>query len=467
MPRPYQERGIEVCLHQACAGLLLDPGLGKTTIMYAVIKILKELGYVKKVLVVAPLKVAHNVWPTQKNEWEQFKDLTVSVLHGPKKEERLNDDSLIHVINPEGLNWLIGATWSGKNAIKKGGKVQVSEERLRHVKDTYDMLVVDESTKFKHTGTNRFAVLRQFVAAFRRRYILTGTISPNGLHDLFGQIYILDEGASLGQYVTHYRNKYFTPDPYIKGVWHPTDTARDRIAEKIAPLVLRMRREDWLQMPELIFDDRYVDLPPEVMAQYKVMEKELLALVENKMVIAANTAVASSKCRQIANGALYTGSEKEYVKLHTAKLDELENLIDEMQGQSLLIPYTFQFDREMIQERLKIPCIGQGSDAKDAVLINQFNSGLCPNLLGHPETISLGLNLQGNCYHVVWYGLPWNLEHYLQTIDRVYRQGQRSRRVIVHRILARGTLDERMPLVLGKKGADMNDFMALLQSIRQ
>jgi len=435
--------------------------------MYAVIKILKDLGYVKRVLVVAPLKVAHNVWPVQKNEWEQFKDLTVSVLHGPKKEELLHDDSLIHVINPEGLNWLLEARWSGKNASKKGG-VQVSEERLAFVKANYDMLVVDESTKFKHTTTNRFAVLRKFISVFKRRYILTGTISPNGLHDLFGQIYILDEGSSLGQYITHFRNKYFTPDPRIKGVWHPAENAAERVAEKIAPLVLRMRREDWLQMPELIFDDRYVTLPPEALHQYRLMEKELITMVSDKTIVAANTAVASGKCRQIANGALYVnGAQREHVVLHTAKLDELENLIDEMQGQSLLIPYVWQFDREMIQERLKIPCIGQGSEAKDAVLINQFNSGLCPNLLGHPETISLGLNLQGNCYHIAWYGLPWNLEHYLQTIDRIYRQGQKSFRVVVHRILAKDTLDEKMPLVLGKKGADMNDFMSLLQNLRQ
>ncbi len=466
VPRQYQETAVALGVSQACLGLLLDPGLGKTTIIYAIFKILKDLGYVKRMLVVAPLKVTKNVWPLQKFEWEQFKDLTVTVLHGPKKDRLLEEQTDIHVLNPDGLEWFTNSQFQTVEGNKKK-RLKTDGARLKWIQDNYQMLVVDESTKFKHASSNRFKVMKELIPRFRRRYILTGTISPNGLHDLFGQIYILDEGASLGQYITHYRNKYFTPDPRIEGVWYPVEGAAEKIAERIAPLTLRMRREDHLTMPKLIFQDIWVDLPPAAMAEYKRMEDDLVALVQGGHVIAANAAVATGKCRQIANGAVYTGAPGgAYAVFHKEKLDALQDLIEQMSGQPLLVAYAWKFDLEMIQKELKAPAIGQGSDRHDATIISQFNSGTLPTLLGHPETMALGLNLQGSCNHICWYGVPWNLEHYLQTIDRIYRQGQRAETVIVHRILARGTLDERMLQVLDHKGADMTSFMSLLQNLR-
>jgi SNF2 family DNA or RNA helicase len=466
VPRTYQETAIALGVSQACLGLLLDPGLGKTTIIYAIYKILRDLGYVKRMLVVAPLKVAQNVWPVQKYEWEQFRDLSVTVLHGSKKDKLLLEQTDIHVINPDGLEWLTGAKFI-KLPEKKEKKLQLDEQRMKWIKENYDILVVDESTKFKHSSSNRFKIMKQMVPRFKRRYILTGTISPNGLMDLFGQMYILDEGYSLGQYITHYRNKYFTADPHVQGVWHPVENAAEKIAERIAPLTLRMKREDHLQMPKLIFQDIWVDLPPKAMAEYKRMEDELVALVEAGAVIASNAAVATGKCRQIANGAVYTDDKGRYEVFHKEKLEALQDLVEAMCGQPLLVAYSWKFDLEMIQKEMKIPAIGQGTDRQDASLISEFNRGTLPTLLGHPETMALGLNLQGSCNHICWYGVPWNLEHYLQTIDRIYRQGQRAETVIVHRILARGTLDERMLQVLDTKGADMANFMNLLQNLRQ
>lgn len=465
VPRKYQETAVALGVSQACLGLLLDPGLGKTTIIYAIFKILKDLGYVRRMLVVAPLKVAKNVWPLQKFEWEQFKDLTVTVLHGSKKDKLLLEDTDIHVINPDGLEWLTSSKFL-KVPDNKKRKLVTDAARLKYLSARYDMLVVDESTKFKHSQSNRFKVLQQLIPRFRRRYILTGTISPNGLHDLFGQIYLLDEGASLGQYITHYRNKYFTPDPRIEGVWYPVEGAAEKIAERIAPLTLRMRREDHLTMPKLIFQDLWVDLPPAAMAEYKRMEDDLVAMVQGGHVIASNAAVATGKCRQIANGAVYTDAAGHYEVYHKEKLEALTDLVEQMSGQPLLVAYAWKFDLDMIQKELTAPAIGQGSDKQDANIISQFNSGTLPTLLGHPETMALGLNLQGSCNHICWYGVPWNLEHYLQTIDRIYRQGQRAETVVVHRILARGTLDERMLQVLDHKGADMASFMNLLQNLR-
>lgn len=465
VPRKYQETAIALGISQACAGFLLDPGLGKTTIIYAIFKILKDLGYVKRLLVVAPKKVMFNVWPMQKWEWDQFKDLSVTVLHGPKKDRSLLEDTDIHVINPDGLEWLTNSSFV-RVEDKKDRKLTTDAARLKFLAERYDMLVIDESTKFKHSSSNRFKLMKLLIPRMRRRYILTGTISPNGLHDLFGQIYVLDEGASLGQYITHYRNKYFVPDPHVTGVWYPQEGAAERIAERIAPLTLRMRREDHLTMPKLIFQDIWVDLPPKAMAEYKRMEDDLVAMVQGGHVIASNAAVATGKCRQIANGAVYTDAAGHYEVFHKEKLEALEDLVEAMSGQPLLVAYSWKFDLAMIQQAMKIPAIGQGTDKQDATLISQFNSGALPTLLGHPETMALGLNLQGACNHICWYGVPWNLEHYLQTIDRIYRQGQRAETVIVHRILARGTLDERMLQVLDTKGADMANFMSLLQNLR-
>lgn len=328
-------------------------------------------------------------------------------------------------------------------------------------------LLVHNCTKFKHTNTSRFKILRQFIRSFRRRYILTGTFSPNGLMDLFGQVYILDEGDALGSYVTHYKSKYFYPTDHMGYTFAPHSWAAEAIAGKIAPLCLVLDRKEHLDMPELMFNNIEVDLPLKVRAQYDMMEESLVALLDEGHIIAANAAVATSKCRQIANGGLYrTDGSKEWEDLHDEKLSALEDLLEEMSGEPLLIAYEFQFDLEKIQKKLNLPALGQGSQKRDSELIMAFNSGALPALLGHPASIALGLNLQGSCSNMCWYGLTWNLEQYLQTIDRVYRQGQKAANVIVHRIIAKDTLDERVLRVLDAKEKTQADFLTMLKEMR-
>lgn len=458
VPRAYQEQAVKLGIAQACAGFLMSPGMGKTTTIYAIYSILKAKAFCKRVLVIAPLRVAYNVWPTQCHEWAEFDHLKVLVLHGKDKEKNLYDESAdICVINPEGLPWLTGA-------VKFGKAQRLDAQRLAHLRQHFDVLVVDESTKFKDTQTGRFKILRQFVKNFRRRYILTGTFSPNGLLDLFGQVYILDEGASLGAYITHYRNKYFYPTHRDGYALAPHEWAPAAIAEKIAPLCLVLDRHQHLDMPDLLYNDIWVDLPTHAKGTYKLMQDALVAQLEAGTIIAANAAVASSKCRQIANGCIYN-ENGEYSHIHDEKLGALEDLIESMSGEPLLVAYEFKFDLERIQEKFKAPALGQGSQQKDSDLIMLFNAGKIPVLLGHPASIALGLNLQGSCFNMAWFGLPWNLEQYLQTIDRIYRQGQKSAQVIVHRILARDTLDERVLKVLGDKDKTQGDFLRLLQDI--
>jgi SNF2 family DNA or RNA helicase len=439
----------------------MEPGLGKTSTVYATYKILKTANLVRRVIVVAPLRVVWNVWPTQCGEWQEFSDLRVTILHGKDKDKKLADlDQDIYCINPEGLAWLTGAK-------TVGGRLVMDPVRLKYLREHFDMLVVDESTKFKDTGTNRFKLIRSFIKSFKRRYILTGTIAPNGLLDLFGQIYLLDEGASLGQYITGYKSKYFYPTDHTGYNLAPHDWATAEIARKIAPLTLVLKRAEHLDMPELIFNDIKIDLPAPARKIYDKMYDDLVVNINDDNIIAANAAVATSKCRQVANGGLYkNSSDREWEDIHNEKLDALSDLLDQLTGCPVLIAFEFEFDLLKIQEKLKIPAIGRGSPAKDAQTIAAFNAGLLPAVLGHPASIALGLNLQGACSHVVWYGLTWNLEQYLQTIDRVYRQGQKASTVVVHRIIAKDTLDERVLRVLDAKEKTQSDFLDLLKGMR-
>lgn len=451
-PRSYQEQAVRMGISQACAGFLLRPGLGKTTITYAIIKILKDKRLIKRTLVIAPLRVVYNVWPKQKNSWAQFADLKVNVLHGKNRVQNLRDLSAdIYCINPEGLEWLCKPEW---------------EEWL---KEHFDVLVVDESTKFKNTGTERFKRLRQFIKNFKRRYILTGTFTPNGLLDLFGQIYILDGGASLGRYVTHYKTKYFYPTDYMGYDLAPHPWAAEEIARKIEPLTLVLEREGNLDMPELTFNDILVDLPPNARSQYDSMEQHMLATLDSQLVVANNAAVATSKCRQIANGCLFTNSEeREWEDIHDAKIDALKDLLEQLSGESALVVYEFKPDLEKLRKAFPRAVLLTGGSAKqDSENITLFSSGLVQIGMGQFSSISLGIDgLQNKCRNVIMFGLTWNLQDYSQTIDRVWRQGQTSKHVIVYRIIAKDTVDERVLSVLNAKDSSQSAFLAILREMK-
>lgn len=456
-PRSFQETGVKIGVSQACAGFLLAPGLGKTTIIYAVFKILKDAGFIKRMLVICPLKPAYNVWPKQKDKWDEFKDLRVCVLHGKNKEQLLaSNDYDIYVINPEGLPWLFSSDAKGVPSL----------DRKSFIKNKFDVLCVDESTKFKDTSTARFKLLRRIVPVFKRRYILTGTFTPTGLEDLFGQIFILDEGATLGQYITHYRARYFHTQPWDKYTLIPNVGAVEEVGDKIASLVLRVSRKEIPDLPNLIFDDRYVDMPEAAMTMYLEAERDLLIKLEAKQIVAANAAVASSKCRQIANGFVYDQDKRAEV-LHDEKMKELKNLIDELQGEPLIVTYEFEQDRDMMIKELGAPCISTGNTRKDDETIERFRRGAYPVVIGSTASISLGIDgLQDVCGHMAMFGVTWKLVDYLQVIDRIRRQGSSHTNVVIHRILARGTVDERVVQRLHDREEEMVDFMDLLQSMR-
>jgi hypothetical protein len=452
-PRSYQQQAVKLGITQACAGFLLRPGMGKTTISYAIVKILRDKRLIKRTLVIAPLRVIYNVWPKQKNDWAEFASLRVQILHGKDRVKNLHNlDADIYCINPEGLEWLD------------------TPEHLAWLRQNFDVLIVDESTKFKNTGTQRFKRARKFIQHFKRRYILTGSFTPNGLLDLFGQVYLLDEGAALGRFITHYKTKYFYPTDRMGYTLAPHAWAADEIAGKIAPLTLVLDREGNLDMPELIFNDILVDLPESARKQYAQMEEHMLATLDKELVVAANAAVATSKCRQIANGCLFTNAgDGTWTDVHDAKIDALKDLVEELSGESLLVVYEFKPDLEKLRKAFpNAVLLTGGSATQDATNISLFAGGFVQMGLGQFTSISLGIDgLQNKCRNVVMFGLTWNLQDYSQTIDRIWRQGQKADTVIVHRLIAKDTVDQRVLKVLNAKDSTQSNFLTLLKGMKR
>ena len=444
-PHDYGLRATKFVIQNPAAALFLDPGLGKTAITLHAFLLLAARKIVNRMLVIAPMRVMHSVWPGEQEKWEDFKGLKTAVLHGSGKGAKLWDPSVkIHVINPEGLPWLI--------------------EELKGRKFPWEMLVVDESTRFKHTNTKRFKLLKKILPKFQRRVILTGSPAPNGLLDLFGQIYILDGGEALGGFITHYRMNYFDNPDGQGWKWVPRHGASEMIYKKLAPLSVRMSSEEYLKLPELIMNKVEVELPAKVMRTYKQMEELLITQVQADTIIAANAAAASSKCRQIANGGIYHEGGEEWTDLHETKLDAVEEIIDELQGKPALVAYEFAHDLARLAKRFPdAPFIGGGvSSGRFREIEAAWNRGDLPVLFAQPQSVAHGLNLQGTSATVIWHSITWNLEDYEQFIRRVWRQGQKER-VIVHHIVAKDTIDEAIMGMLKSKDKTQR---ALLSALR-
>lgn len=448
-------------MEQAAVGLFLDPGMGKTSTVLAAFDLLRELGLAKRMLIIAPVRVCYSVWPREIEKWKNFEHLTISIIHGSpaQREEAIHEDTDIYIINPEGLKWFL----------------EPGSGRFERVHP--DVLCVDESSKFKATNTQRFKLLRPRVGSFSRRWILTGTPIPNGIMDIFGQVFILDQGAALGRYITHFRNKWFYQTGYGGYTWEAMPGAFEEITERIRPLSLRLSAKDHLDLPDLRVGPQWdipVYLPKRAMELYREVEDSFLSKLESGTIVALNAAAAGVKCRQIANGAVYYTTEdddglpditkKDWEKVHDEKIAAIESLVEELGGNPLLVFYEFDHDRQRLQDKFGWPCLTGISPAKGDRILADFNAGRIPVLLAHPASAGHGLNIQESCHHVCWFGLTWNLEYYQQAIDRVWRQGQKNT-VTVHRIIAKGTLDETVAKVLEKKEATQDNMLNALKGV--
>lgn len=447
-PKAFHTEAIKFLLMNSNAGLFFDPGLGKTGIVLAALLVLKQRGLFKRAVVVAPRRVCHDVWPKERNKWTDFQPLSVSVLHGPKKDELLRTTTAdICCITSEGLQWL----------------VDPAHDRLEQL--GADVLVVDESSFFRHTTSKRFKTLKELLPRFKRRMILTGTPAPRSYEDLFPQIFILDMGGALGRYITHYRAKYFNDVGFGYPDWRLRPGAGKEINERIKPLVLRGDQVDHLDMPALIHNVVAIDLPPAVRATYDQFERQFYVDIGGHEIMAANAAVAGNKLRQVANGFVYDLNHNAVV-LHDLKIEALESIVSELQGKPALVLYEYNEDLARIKAALGgPPHIGDGTTDKQASQYNDdFNAGNIPVLLAHPASAGHGLNLQGSSQHVIWFGPTWDLERHQQAVQRVWRQGNTHDRVFVHTIVARDTVEDRVAQVLATKDATQR---ALLNSLKR
>lgn len=454
IPKQYQLEGIKHLLENANAGLFFDPGMGKTSVVLANIKVLKSQGMFRRALVVAPLRVATEVWPSEIIKWEDFSDITIAVLHGAKKltllEQLTTSVADIVTCTPEGLTWLTND----------------DGHRLRSLNP--DVLVVDESSYFRHYSTLRFKSIRKILTQFKRRIILTGTPAPRGYEDLWAQAYIMDRGGALEPFITHFRMKYFINIGRDFDDWRVRPDCVPIIDARLRPFVLRGDALDHLDLPELLYNTVTVDLPPEARRLYDELEDHFVATLDDgDMVLTPSAATMGQKLRQITGGFVYDGDKFAHI-LHAEKITALTRLVEELQGQRALILYEFVADRDRIEAALRRASedVQSLDDATTPVklkaMLDGFNRGDF-HLLSHPRSVGHGLNLQQHSQHIIWFGPTWDCELHTQAIARVWRQGNPHEHVTVHTIVVAHSIEERVASVLAQKDASQKRLLAAMK----
>lgn len=433
-PHSYQIFAINYIEEHPIAAVLLDMGLGKTSItLTALNDLLFDSFEAHRILVIAPLRVARDTWPAEADKWDHLQDLICSVAVGTEAERRsaLLKPADIYIINRENVQWLI------------------EQSRLPF---DYDTVVVDELSSFKNGQAKRFKSLMTVRPKVKQIIGLTGTPAANGLMDLWAEFRLLDMGQRLGRYITHYRNEYFTPDKRNSMVvfsYKPLPGAKERIYSKISDMTISMKAADHLHMPRLISSEYTVRLSEDERKRYDALKDDLVLSLPNGEVTAANAASLTGKLSQMANGAVYS-DEGSVAHIHDRKLDALEDLIEAANGKPVLVAYWFRHDLERIRERLHslhIPF----SEIDKADSIHRWNNSEIPVGLIHPASAGHGLNLQSGGSTIIWFGLTWSLELYQQTNARLWRQGQNSETVVLQHIITDDTIDKRILKALSQK----------------
>lgn len=438
IPHDYQSFCSDYIKSHPVAALFLDMGLGKTVITLTAIKdLMLDSFEVNKVLIIAPLRVARDTWPTEIEKWDHLQMLDISVIVGDLKSRiaAVNHPAMIYVINRETVKWLI--EYYEKNGWKWD----------------FDMVVIDELSSFKNHQSQRFKFLRKIRPFVKRMVGLTGTPSSNGLMDLWAEIGILDGGQRLGKFIGRFREAYFkagsmNPQTGVVFQYVPREGAEEQIYERISDITISMKALDYLNMPECISTSHLVEMSEQEKELYDTLRRDLLIPLEDGDIDAANAAALNGKLLQMANGAVYDENATAR-RIHDHKLEALEDLIEAANGQSVLVAYWYKHDRERIMEylaKLKIPV----RDIKTSADIKDWNAGKIPVALIHPASAGHGLNIQQGGHILVWFGLTWSLELYQQTNARLWRQGQ-TNVVTIHHIITKGTVDEDVMAALEQK----------------
>lgn len=446
IPHDYQKRAIALTVEKPNIGLLLEMGLGKTVItMTAIQELMYDCFEVSRVLIIAPKRVAEDTWTREHEKWDHLKDLRISKVLGNEQQRilALRTEADIYVIGRDNVKWLV-------------------ETYQRRKKWPFDMIVVDELSSFKNPQAQRFRALRKVLPHTKRVVGLTGTPSPNGLMDLWAEIYLLDRGERLGGTIGAYRETYFRPgarNGYTTYKWEPIRGAQEVIEKKISDICISMSAADYLQLPKRIDNVIPVKLSVSEMAAYKRMEEEQLLRIDDEDIAALNAAAVMGKLLQIANGSVYS-VDNVPVKIHEAKLDALSEIVDTTDS-PVLVFYSYKHDLSAIRER--IPEARTLETEKD---IADWNAGKIKVLLAHPASVGYGLNLQEGGHTIVWYGLTWSLELYQQANARLHRQGQ-EKPVIIHHLIATGTVDEQVMRALQSKDVTQASLMRALKERRE
>lgn len=441
----YQRVCVQHIIDHPFCGVFLDMGLGKTISTLTAINELKyDYCEINTVLVIAPKRVAETVWEEEAKSWDHTRHLKFSKIIGTEKQRlaALKANADVYVISRDNVSWLCS---------------------LYAARLPFDMLVIDELSSFKSHQTQRFKALRLARVWFKRVVGLTGTPAPNGLINLWSQMYLIDRGQRLEKTITAYRSRYFRPgasNGYVVYTYNLLPEAEQLIHNRIKDICISMRAEDYLEMPERIDNFVKVTMPPQLQDAYKRFERESVITIVNDMenssmtVNAVNAAALSNKLLQFANGAIY-GENKEVRYIHELKLEALKEIIEAAEGKPVLVAWTYQFDRDRLMSYFRNLCPRELKTAKD---IEDWNNGKVQLMLAHPASAGHGLNLQAGGNIIVWYGLTWSLELYQQFNSRLYRQGQKNR-TIIHHIVTMRTHDEDVVWALRSKDKTQNNLM--------
>ncbi len=436
----YQKYAAEFILQHPIAAVFLEMGLGKSVItLTALFDLILDQFIIRKVLVIAPLRVARDTWPSEIQKWDHLNGLKYSVVVGTAAERKaaLMQRADVYIINRENVDWLVN---------KSGIPFQ------------FDMIVIDELSSFKSYQAKRFKSLLKVRPYVKRIVGLTGTPSSNGLMDLWAEFRVLDLGQRLGRYITHYRNAYFTPDKRNAEIvfsYKPLPGAEDQIYKRIEDITISMKSCDYLKLPEFVINEVPVYMSEKEQDVYDRFRDDMVAKIKGKEIDAVNAAVLSGKLLQMANGAVYD-DEKNSLLIHDRKLDALEDLLEGANGKPVLVAYWYQHDAERIKSRFDVREIKTSKDIAD------WNNGDIPVAIIHPASAGHGLNLQTGGSTLIWFGLTWSLELYQQTNARLHRQGQTDT-VIIHHIIVKGTIDENVMKALRQKEKTQN---ALIDAVK-
>lgn len=435
--RKAQRQGLAWVKRLKKCGLFLDMGLGKTATALTAANDFYDDFAINHCLVIAPLRVANTVWKQEAAIWQHLHDMPIEIATGSPKQRlsALQTNAVIHVINRENIPWLV-----------------------ENVKWKWDMVIVDESSSFKNGRSKRFRAMRKILKHVNYFIALTGTPNPNGYMDLWAQIYMMDNGERLGRTITQYRNRYFTQAGYMGYEYHLRSGAAEEIKKKIKDICLSMKAEDYIDLPPKINITRTIELPNNVMSDYRQFEEDFILALKNKDIEALSASTLANKLLQLCNGAVYDEDGNTH-EVHNLKLETLKDIIDDNPNENILVAYNYKSDLE----RLKKAFPKAKMISKKGEEIEAWNNGKIRLLLAHPASAGHGLNIQKGGAIIVWYGLNWSLELYQQFNARLHRQGQEKRVRVIH-LVASGCIDEKVMGALNSKAETQADLLKFLEA---